>query len=167
MGRDKSRLRLGRRTLLGHARAVARAAGLTVRVIRRDAVPRCGPLGGVVTALQNSRREVEVFLACDMPFVTPSLVRRLVRKLGPRRRAVFAESNGRAGFPFVLRVAALPTVRTQIARGQFSLQTLARALRAARVRLSARSANALANINTAEELKQARVGARRLRSAPA
>src|SRR5262245_53027899 len=52
MGRDKSRLRVGRRTMLTHAKQAAQALGLPVRVIRRDIVPRCGPLGGVLTALK-------------------------------------------------------------------------------------------------------------------
>lgn len=45
MGRDKARLRLRGRTLLAWVRAAARATGWPVRVIRRDLVPRCGPLG--------------------------------------------------------------------------------------------------------------------------
>src|SRR6266566_1093085 len=74
MGRDKSRLRLGRRTMLGHIRGEARKLGFPVRVIRRDAVPRCGPLGGVYTALKTTRAHAVVFLACDMPFVSADLI---------------------------------------------------------------------------------------------
>ena len=78
MGTDKARLRLGRKTLLGHVRAAARAAGLPLRVIRRDIVPRCGPLGGVYTALRSTRAEAVMFLSCDMPFVTGELLQRLL-----------------------------------------------------------------------------------------
>ena len=73
LGRDKARVRLGRRTLLAHVRRAAKELGLPVRVIRRDLVPRCGPLGGVFTALKTSRADAELFLACDMPFVSASL----------------------------------------------------------------------------------------------
>src|ERR1700733_13460686 len=74
MGKDKARLRLGQRTMLALIRAQARATGLPVRVIRRDAVPRCGPLGGIVAALKTTRVEAVLFLACDMPFVTAELL---------------------------------------------------------------------------------------------
>ena len=69
MGRDKSRLKLGRRTMLGHIRAEAKTLGLPVRVIRRDLVPRCGPLGGIFTALKTTSADGVLFLACDMPFI--------------------------------------------------------------------------------------------------
>src|SRR2546430_17716334 len=75
MGRDKSRLKLGRRTLLGHIRAEAKTLGLPVRVIRRDLVPRCGPLGGIYTALKSTRADGVLFLACDMPFVRAALLK--------------------------------------------------------------------------------------------
>jgi molybdopterin-guanine dinucleotide biosynthesis protein A len=74
MGKDKTRLRLGRRSMLALIRAQARATGLPVRVIRRDAVPRCGPVGGIYSALQTTRAEAVLFLACDMPFVTAELI---------------------------------------------------------------------------------------------
>ena len=74
MGRNKASLRLGRRTLLGHVRACARNSGLPHRVIRRDLLPGCGPLGGVYTALATSRAQIIVFLSCDMPFISADLV---------------------------------------------------------------------------------------------
>ena len=90
MGRDKARLRLRGRTLLAWVRAAARATGWPVRVIRRDLVPRCGPLGGVWTALGRSRAERLVFLSCDMPFVTPELIRAVAQRKG---RGVFVETG--------------------------------------------------------------------------
>ena len=75
MGRDKARLRLNGRTLLAQVRDAAQTLGCPVRVIRRDLVTRCGPLGGVFTALKTSRAEAVLFLACDMPFVSPELLR--------------------------------------------------------------------------------------------
>ncbi|HWF19468.1 MAG TPA: molybdenum cofactor guanylyltransferase [Verrucomicrobiae bacterium] len=172
MGRDKSRVRLGPQTMLEHVRAAAARTGLPVRVIRRDAVPRCGPLGGIYTALKRSRAEMVLFLACDMPFVPSELLERMVnafgrdgalrstlRKDGAARRpcqfatALFASKNGRAGFPFLLRREfALPVVTKQIQAGEYSLQSLAKKLRAKTLRFSA---GQLANINTPAELKKA------------
>src|SRR5262249_28524004 len=77
MGRDKAKLRLGGRTLLAIIRRTARTTGWRVRVIRRDALPGNGPLGGLHEALRSSRAGAELFLACDMPYVRPRLLRRL------------------------------------------------------------------------------------------
>lgn len=156
MGHDKTRLRLGGRSLLGHVRAAAQATLWPVRVIRRDAVPRCGPLGGIYTALRSSRSSVELFLACDMPFVSPELLTDLADRLGPKCNAVFVAANGRAGFPFLLRTAVLPVVENQIQSQQFSLQSLAEVLRAVLFPVPRERTRELWNINTSAEWQKAR-----------
>ena len=85
MGRDKSRVRLGPRTLLGQIRTAASEFS-PVRIIRRDLKPQCGPLGGVHTALTASRAEVIIFLACDMPFISFDLLRRLAARMSSKTR---------------------------------------------------------------------------------
>jgi molybdopterin-guanine dinucleotide biosynthesis protein A len=156
MGRDKSRLRLGGRTMLGHARALGRELGLPVRVIRRDLVPRCGPLGGIFTALKTSRADAELFLACDMPFLTPALLRKLLDRLRGRCRAAFTDVAGLVGFPFALRIECLPVVEGQIRARSFSVQTLARTLRAARVSPPRGRRIETFNVNTPPDLTTAR-----------
>ena len=158
-GGDKARLRFGRRTMLSIVRATAGQLGVPVRVIRRDAVARCGPLGGVWTALSSTHAGAVLFLACDMPLVTAVLLRRVMRASRAGSRAVFAEQHGRVGFPFLLPRAALDAVRAQIEAGSFSLHGLARALDARTVHVAKASA-VLLNVNTADE---ARAAARFLR----
>lgn len=155
MGRDKTTLRFHGKTLLGHVRAVAKATGWPVRVIRRDLVTRCGPLGGIYTALQTSRADAELFLACDMPFVSLNLLQEISMKFSPSRLAAFAVVDGTAGFPFVIRKEALPLVEQQMARGEFSLQKLALALKARRVRIPKSRRQEVQNFNTPEEFREA------------
>lgn len=157
MGRDKARVRLGRRTLLGHVRTTAAETGWPVRVIREDVVERCGPLGGILTALLKSRAEVIVFLSCDMPFIPAKWLKKLVRELHRgEAQAVFTEQNGFAGFPFVLRRESLAVVEGQRAKGEFSLQALAKSLKAERVAVPKRQAWRFMNVNTPEALAEAR-----------
>ena len=156
MGTDKSLLRLGRRTLLGHIRVTAKAAGFGSRVIRADLVPRCGPLAGVYSALATSRAEVILFLSCDMPFVSAKLLKALTGRLGSRSKAMFVAQRGRVGFPFLLRRSALPVVERQLARRQFSLQRLARVLRAQTICLPPGQTDELFNINTPKDWEMAR-----------
>ena len=154
MGRDKARLRLGGRTLLARIRAAARATSWPVRVIRRDLVPRCGPLGGVWTAFQRSRSGRLVFLSCDMPFVTPALIRAVAERKG---RGVFTRTEEGAGFPFALDRSCLPLVGQALAEKRFSLQALAQRLRARQLRLPRRRQEELQNVNTPEHFTLARL----------
>lgn len=156
MGRDKSRLRLGARTLLGHVRAAAQALGVPVRVVRRDAVPRCGPLGGVLTALRRTRADAVLFLACDMPWISPALLRALMRRAASSGGAVFVRSGGAAGFPFVLPRGVRLEVAEQIVQRAFSLQALAQRLRARVWTPPARWRAQLRNLNTPEDWERAR-----------
>lgn len=156
MGRDKSRLRLGQRTLLEQIRTEARKLGLPMRVIRRDAVPRCGPLGGIYTALASTKAEAVLFLACDMPFVTAELLRAVLCEFQVKDSALFVRGGGNVGFPFLLRREVLSVVSDQMKLEQFSLHALAGALAARCLRLPARWRTQLANVNTPQDWTRTR-----------
>jgi len=152
MGREKARLKFCGRTLLGHARALVDEVGLPRRVIRRDAVPRCGPLGGIITALRTTKLSRVLFLSCDMPFITPKLVQQLLDDSSPN---VFVEANGRVDFPFCLAASALAIAEAQHAKGHYSLQIFAGNLESERVALEGDTAEQLFNINSPEDLETA------------
>lgn len=156
MGRKKERLKLGRNTLLQMIRATAASTGWPVRVLRKDRLKRCGPIGGIYTGLTTSRADAELFLACDMPFVSSQLMQKLSSKLAQGQNAVFASVGGTAGFPFVIRTTALGLVEQRIAEKQFSLQGLARKLRAKRLPLSRTQSGQVFNINTSADWQAAR-----------
>ena len=165
MGRDKSRAQVGGHTMLSRVRLAARTAGLRVRVIRKDIVPRCGPIGGIFTALKSSHAAVVVIVPCDMPFLVSALIQSAISSLRDSDRAVFTCDGALAGFPCALRRdPALTVVERQIARSKFSIQSLAIALRSRLIRPRRKSVGELANINTPGELQFAR---QRLRQRPA
>lgn len=156
MGREKARLRLGKLSLLGHIRRTASSLGLPVRIIGRDLMAKCGPLGGIYTALKTSRADAELFLACDMPFVSAALLERLVRSMGRRRGPVFVVSDDGMGFPFLLPADLLSVVEQQIKAGRYSIQALVGVLPAKLMRLPRQQAAELFNVNTEAEWETAR-----------
>ena len=155
LGRDKARLKLHGQTMLARIRRTAQEVGCPVRVIRRDVVARCGPLGGIFTALQTTRAEAVLFLACDMPLVTAALLSRMVRASNDGARAVWATQTGRMGFPLILPVTALAAIEAQLQSKEFSLQALAGKVRARRVVVSSLRPD-LFNVNTPEDAAAAR-----------
>ncbi len=152
MGRNKALLRLGGKTLLTHIRQAAGKLGLPIRVIRRDLVPRCGPLGGIYTALKTSGADAVLFLACDMPFVSEALLARLLKEFhAAGRRAVFTTQKSVAGFPLVLGAETGPLVEQLILEKRFSLQNLALKSGAKRFRPGRTFLNDLRNANTPDD----------------
>ena len=90
MGRDKALLKYGDGVLVQQvAQAVAKAAGSAVLVgsparygslgygVTPDVYPGEGPLGGILTALQNSAADWSLIVACDMPALTAEFLSRL------------------------------------------------------------------------------------------
>lgn len=153
MGRDKAALRLGRRTLTSHIRAVADAAGLRVRIFREDSVTRCGPLGGILTAFHLGNADAYLFLACDMPFVSERLLSRLLRASRGGTKATFASAEQRVGFPCLIPRSAVELIEQRRAAGEFSMRSLAKHLHAATV---AAGSDGLFNINTPADLAMAK-----------
>src|SRR5262245_28823740 len=156
MGQDKARLRLGKRTLLGQVRVTSRALHLPVRIIRHDLVSGRGPLGGILTALKGSRAEAELFLACDMPFVSPALLAQLISQFAADQRPLFVAGVEGPGFPFLLPRTSLEVVEQQLKKRRLSLQALAKSLGARLLRPTAQQRNELLNINTPEDFQKAR-----------
>ena len=151
MGQDKARLKLGSRTMLGHIRHQARKTALPVRILRRDLVLRCGPLGGIYTALRSTTFSSVLFLACDMPLISPELLALVLAeyRLG---ESLFTRSSKRAiGFPLILSPSALAVVERQIERKELALHALAKALGARIYEPEARFRTQLANVNTPEQ----------------
>ena len=83
-------------------------------------------------------------------------VRRLQKAWERTGHAVFSAQDGRAGFPFILGRDALSLVLDQIEAGRFSLQQLARVLKAKMIRVPTPAAWQFNNLNTQEELEAAR-----------
>jgi len=155
MGRDKAAIKLGGVTMLTLIRRMARKSGFPVRTIRRDRVPRCGPLGGIYTSLLTTRAKGELFLACDMPLVKLGLLHRLIKKHARSGAPVFTRCSQVAGFPLLLPCDVIAVVKQQIEGKSLSIQNLAAALEAAFVNVAPRDAGQLLNINTPAEWRQA------------
>ena len=162
MGRDKIRIRLGGKTLLKRVSVAAEQCGFKPRIIRDDLVPRCGPLGGIYTALRTTSAEAVLFLACDMPFVGPELLRLVLRSGvdGSSVKSVFARGPGGVGFPILLPKLVLDAVHAAIEAERLSLSSLCGALRSRRVSVPDGLRNQLQNVNTPEDLARARLALR-------
>lgn len=157
MGRDKSQIVVHGRSLLQHVRSVVGKTGIRVRTIRKDAVPSCGPLAGVLTGLSETRAAWCLFVTCDMPLISAELLAALRQKASTTQRPVFVRTTQGFGFPAALPASALPAVQHLIEDGERSIQALAMTLCARSFRLPRARHFELTNVNTAADLAELRV----------
>jgi molybdopterin-guanine dinucleotide biosynthesis protein A len=59
-----------------------------------DTLPDKGSLGGIYTALLNSRGEYTLCVACDMPFLNPALLRHMIALITPETDVIVPRVDG-------------------------------------------------------------------------
>ena len=147
LGRDKALERIGDQTLI--ERVVGRIAPVSAEVIVvvaspskaaalplppevrvvSDRYPGCGSLGGIFTGLSASREPWIILVACDMPFLDPTLMRCLMAM----RRGVDAVVPCLSGRPEPLHAlyskTCLEPMERMLQAGQLKIAPLFEAVR--------------------------------------
>jgi len=120
-----------------------------------DESPGCGPLGGIVTALEQSTYEWNLFLAVDMPFVPVSVLRSLLFCAGGKEMVLLAQA-GELVQPLcgVYSRAALPRLREELEAGRLKMKDAAAAT-AAFAYVQMPSLEWFRNLNTPEDFSRA------------
>ena len=90
MGSDKAFLELGGKPLLEIARAITAEVCDSVSIVGdrsrfgpdaiEDIFPDSGPLGGIHAALSSTKRDLNLIVAVDMPFLEPKLLRWMLHR---------------------------------------------------------------------------------------
>jgi molybdenum cofactor guanylyltransferase len=149
-------------TLVGRWRRLFEGLGIPCVLVgahpayEREGVPRIadadgtavGPLGGLLALLTHAGDRLAIAVACDMPFVSEALLRRLAD--APRSVAIAPRRDDRWE-PFLARYdasAVLPFATAQTLAGRMSLQALLDAVSAKELPLSAAEAEELHDWDT-------------------
>jgi molybdenum cofactor guanylyltransferase len=178
MGRPKESLRINGESMLERQIRVLRSVVRRVVVVGGaagyldefdvpivpDAVANRGPLGGIYTALLESRTDFNLVLGCDLPFVSRELLACLVlRAMADGSEVTVPVScEGRLQpLSAVFRRRALYAVRTRLALGENKLRGFFPRVRCAAIpwrELAAAGFRAplFDNMNTLEEYEYAR-----------
>jgi len=169
MGRDKALIevdgdamarRVARALAAGGCRPVvavggdAAALGALELAVVADRFPGDGPLGGVITALEQFREaQAVVVAACDLPHLTAATVTALTRALAADGRAAVAVAvvAGRQGLCAAWRPSAADALVAEFASGERRLGTATGRLRVVEVAVPA---GELVNVNTPGDLRQ-------------
>lgn len=169
-GRDKSRLIVGGRPiierqvellrsvtdevfLVGHD--PARYADLALPVYA-DRVSGAGALGGILTALDSTRADRVLVLACDMPFLVEGLLRLLLARAESGDGAWIRTTRGPEPLVACYRQSARDAIHAAVTAGQFKAAALADHLALAElseqdIAVFGPVETLLANLNTPED----------------
>ncbi len=188
MGRDKATIEFGGKTLL--ERAVAALEPLCVEVLlasgsaarfpqlgRRevlDAAPDAGPLAGLVAALEASRTEWMIALACDMPGVDTRVLEELARvaQEGGWDVTMLATPTGPEPLCAVYRTSCAPAARAALRAGRVrltdfhtlddgqALRVISQPVERLSETLRGPALESIRNLNTPEDLERALSSAR-------
>jgi molybdopterin-guanine dinucleotide biosynthesis protein A len=143
--------------ILVSANEPERFADLGLPVVA-DAVPGCGPLGGIMAVLEAASAPRVFVVACDMPFLTADAVR-LIAQHPDEAAAVVPIVAGRPE-PLFARYSRLCVgpIRARLAHGDrrviaFHADVEVRAVTEAELRAADPTLASLTNINRPEDLR--------------
>lgn len=177
MGKDKRFLSVGEHTLLERSLAVLQGVFQSVSIVVgddstmieaaipvwRDLIPNRGSLGGIYTGLKLSRTPYIFAVACDMPFISPIVIRYLV-SLKDNVDVVIPRSELCPQPTHALYSnRCLPVIEKMVQSGRLSIKDIVdeASLRVRWVKQTEMSAldpegRSFFNVNTPEELEAAR-----------
>ncbi|MDP9172833.1 MAG: molybdenum cofactor guanylyltransferase [Planctomycetota bacterium] len=146
MGIPKAHLSIGGKPILAHVLETLQWPGPTLLVTAperehppgwelfdREAVDPVeqGPLGGVLTALENSQTAQIVIMTLDMPNIRLSHLAWMVDRLNPQSeflglmsRRLYQGAEQVEPFPFACRAAAREIIARRLAAGNFAVHRL-------------------------------------------
>ena len=88
---------------------------------RKDLVPRCGPIGGIYTALRTAQTPLCLCVACDMPFISPALLEYMVAR-SPGYDVIVPMQDGREEpLCAVYRNTCVPAIDNRIQAGRYKI----------------------------------------------
>jgi molybdopterin-guanine dinucleotide biosynthesis protein A len=123
--------------------------------ILRDAVSCGGPLAGILTAMRHDPEAAWLVLACDLPFVDPDVISRLLAGRDDAPFTAFASAVDGLPEPLcaIYGPAALPILEEHAARGHVCPRHIMAEEGARLLELPAAARHALENINTPRDLE--------------
>ncbi|NLV23718.1 MAG: NTP transferase domain-containing protein [Deltaproteobacteria bacterium] len=118
-----------------------------------DEVRGCGPVAGILAALENSDRDVNFIVACDIPEIPLYLVRQMIAAAPGWDCVVPVSPSGRIEPLFgVYRKNMIPPLRAALASGQRRVRDVVSRTRTHFFKLD--PATVLKNINTPDEYQR-------------
>nr|WP_262897375.1 molybdenum cofactor guanylyltransferase [Salegentibacter sp. BDJ18] len=169
MGRDKGLVSLNKDPMIAHVLRELETLKIPTKIIANnsaykkfklpvysDVIADKGPMGGLLTAMENTRAEMVLLIACDMPFITANAIERLLNN-ADKEQIITSISNQKINPLFsVYPVILKEKIKKSITEGELKMTDFI--LKNPHVLLpfeDEKSGKIFNNINTETERKEA------------
>lgn len=169
MGTEKGLVLFRGKRLVDHVTAVAKKITTQIMIISAnpaytqtglvcipDALPGKGPLGGIYTGLMHSNTKKNLFLGCDMPFLTEKLLSELARQAGDEDVLLTMHKELAEPLCSVYDQRAITGIRAMLDKNQLKITDALAGLKTRTISFDGEAwfrGNEFANINSPDELQ--------------
>lgn len=172
MGKDKALLKLDGRTFIERITGTLEQVFTSVIVIAdrtkqyeffsrpvyRDVFRNRGPLGGIHSALVHAPTERVFITSCDVPLLSLSVIRRVVRRSARAQALVLFGGNSLQPLCGLYHRSCLPVIEEHLKRGEYSVQACLNNLDTLLISYGTNSPDdvsyALTNVNTPSDYRR-------------
>ncbi len=117
-----------------------------------DEIPNCGPIGGIYTGLLHSKTELNFILSCDIPFITTSLLKNILKQHSENFDITHYTNNPLIG---IYNNSITQSFLKSMEDKQLKLLTLLSNINVQELPVTKEVTPLLKNINTPQEYKKA------------
>ncbi|MCY3771569.1 MAG: molybdenum cofactor guanylyltransferase [Gemmatimonadetes bacterium] len=124
----------------------------------QDLVPRCGPIGGIYTALRTANTPLCLCVACDMPFIRPEFLEHMVGQSSGYDVVVPVNEGREEPLCAVYRDTCIPSIEDRIRARRYKITGFFESVRVRRldpVGAGFHDADMFFNINNRTEYDEA------------
>lgn len=150
---SEAMLEAGVEQIYASVETVWQGLGLTQVV---DEYHQIGPLGGIITALEKQESDVDGILVtpCDLPRISPLLIKRLLDKFEETKLPVVIVRDGMPNpLVAIYTFDCIPVLKKQIAEGNYRARQWIGLIEHAEILLDENEEFMLFNINSEEDYK--------------
>jgi len=119
-----------------------------------DEYKNCGPLGGLHSALKESKSQKNIVVPCDMPLISLQLLKLLTRDT--RAFDLLYMKNKDETFPLnaIYKKSCLPFIENQLNKKRYRVQDILPLVNSKSIELDLDLSSKLFNVNTKEDFNQ-------------
>ncbi|MDN6289951.1 MAG: molybdenum cofactor guanylyltransferase [Tetragenococcus koreensis] len=119
-----------------------------------DIYPGKGPIAGIQAALEYTSTENNIIMSCDIPFISPTLIQRLVDETQEQDVIHLATRHETMPLAALYKKSCRTYFKSRLEKDELKLRDALKGLQVKNIQVAEEEERFLSNINTPQELKK-------------